>query len=50
VALTWILWRGDDEFPAEGTVLMDRGIQDYLPVEDSVVLCQRTAIRLSLAG
>lgn len=50
VDLTWILWRGDEEFPAAGTVLMDRGIQDYLPAEDIVVLCQRTAIRLSLAG
>jgi hypothetical protein len=49
VAVTWVLWRGDDEFPAEGTVLLDRGIQDYLPTEDIAVLCQLIAIKLCLA-
>jgi hypothetical protein len=48
VAVTWVLWRGDDEFPAEGTILVDRGIQDYLPTEDIVVLCQLIAIKLCL--
>lgn len=46
VAITWVLWRGDDEFPAEGTILVDRNIQDYLPTEDIVVLCQTIAIKL----
>jgi hypothetical protein len=50
VAITWVLWRGDDEFPAEGTILVDRGIQDYLPTEDIVVLCQLIAIKLCLAA
>jgi hypothetical protein len=49
VAITWVLWRGDDEFPAEGTILLDRNIQDYLPTEDIVVLCQTIAIKLSRA-
>ena len=49
VAVTWVLWRGDDEFPAEGTILVDRGIQDYLPTEDIAVLCQHIAIKLCLA-
>jgi len=49
VAITWVLWRGDDEFAAEGTILADRGIQDYLPTEDIVVLCQLIAIKLCLA-
>jgi hypothetical protein len=48
VAVTWVLWRGDDEFPAEGTILVDRGIQDYLPTEDIAVLCQHIAIKLCL--
>jgi len=49
VAMTWVLWRGDDEFPAEGTLLADRSIQDYLPIEDIVVLCQTIAIKLCRA-
>jgi len=49
VAVTWVLWRGDDEFPAEGTILVDRSIQDYLPTEDIVVLCQTIAIKLCRA-
>ncbi len=49
VAITWVLWRGDDEFPAEGTILVDRSIQDYLPTEDIVVLCQTIAIKLCRA-
>jgi hypothetical protein len=46
VAMTWVIWRGDDEFPAEGTILVDRGIPDYLPAEDIVVLCQSIALKL----
>lgn len=46
VAVTWVVWRGDDEFPAEGSVLLDRGITDYLPTEDIVVLCQTMALKL----
>ena len=46
VAVTWVLWQGDDEFPAEGSVLLDRGITDYLPTEDIVVLCQTIALKL----
>ena len=49
VAVTWVLWRGDDEFPAEGTLLVDRNIRDYLPAEDIVVLCQTIAIKLCRA-
>jgi hypothetical protein len=49
VAITWVLWRGDDEFPAEGTILVDRNIQDCLPTEDIVVLCQTIAIKLCRA-
>lgn len=29
-----ILWRGDDEFPPEGSILFDRSIQDILSAED----------------
>jgi len=50
VAVTWVLWRGDDDFPAEGTILVDRGIPDYLPAEDIAVLCQSIAMKLCLAA
>lgn len=46
VAVTLVLWLGDDEFPAEGSILLDRGISDYLPTEDIVVLCQTIALKL----
>jgi hypothetical protein len=46
VAVTLVLWRGDDEFPPEGSVLLDRGIAGYLPTEDIVVLCQTIALKL----
>jgi len=46
VAVSWVLWQGDDEFPAEGSILLDRGIPDYLPTEDIVVLCQTIALKL----
>ncbi len=49
VAVTWVLWQSDDEFPAEGSVLLDRGINDYLPTEDIVVLCQTIALKLCYA-
>jgi len=46
VAVTWVLWRGDEEFPAEGSVLFDRGIADCLPTEDIAVLCQNIALKM----
>ncbi len=46
VPLTLVLWRGDDEFPAEGSIMFDRNISDYLPTEDIIFLCQSTAWRL----
>ena len=46
VTLSWVLWQGDAEFPAEGTVLFDGNIIDYLPTEDIAVLCQSIALKL----
>ena len=34
VPVALILWRGDDEFPPEGTILFDRSIGDILSAED----------------
>jgi hypothetical protein len=46
VPLTLVLWKGDAEFPAEGTIMFDRTITDYLPTEDIIILCQNTSWRL----
>ena len=46
VPLTLVLWKGDAEFSAEGTIMFDRTITDYLPTEDIIILCQNTSWRL----
>jgi hypothetical protein len=34
VPVALIMWKGDDEFPAEGNILFDRSISDILSAED----------------
>jgi hypothetical protein len=46
VPLTIVLWRGDEEFPLDGTILFDSTIPDYLPTEDVTILCEIIAWRL----
>lgn len=46
VPITFILWRGNDEFPPEGSILFDSTISDYLSTEDINVLCETIAWRL----
>jgi len=46
VPITFVLWRGDDEFPPEGNVVFDSNISDYLSTEDINVLCEAIAWRL----
>jgi hypothetical protein len=38
IPLAFVLWQGDDEFPAEGNILFDETIPSFLPTEDIVVL------------
>ena len=38
VPVTFVLWRGDDEFSPSGSVLFDSTISQYLPTEDVAVL------------
>ena len=40
VPITIILWQGDDELSAQGNILFDATIADYLPTEDITVLCE----------
>ena len=44
--LTLILWRGDDEFSPEGSILFDSTVSDYLPVEDIIVVSESLVRRL----
>jgi len=46
VPVTIVLWRGDDEFAPEGSILFDVTISDYLFGEDIVVLCETISWRL----
>jgi hypothetical protein len=46
VPITFVLWRGDDEFPPEGSILFDATVSDYLSTEDINVLCERIAWKL----
>jgi len=47
VPLTIVLWRGDKEFPADGNIMFDSTITDYLPTEDITILCEITAWKLA---
>lgn len=38
VAITYVIWEGDEEFPATGTVLFDSSAKSYLPTEDYALL------------
>jgi hypothetical protein len=47
VSVIIVLWRGDDEFPPNATILFDSSVTDYLATEDLAVLCERTAQKLT---
>jgi hypothetical protein len=53
VPITFVLWKGDEDFPPEGNILFDSTIPDYLSTEDINVLCEAIAwrlVRLKAAG
>jgi len=37
VAVTYVMWAADDEFPATGNILFDASAPNYLPTEDYAV-------------
>ena len=52
VPLTFVLWRADDEFPAQGSILFDASVPDYLSSYALTELCEGIAwklVRLSKA-
>lgn len=46
VPVTIALWRGDDQFPPRGSIMLDSGISDYLPTEDIREVCGIIARKL----
>lgn len=37
IPITYVIWQGDDEFPASGTILFDESVTSFLPGEDIVL-------------
>ncbi len=46
IEVTFIFWKGDDEFPPSGSVIFDSSISDYLSTEDVAVLCNMIAVMI----
>jgi len=40
VPITIVLWQADEEFPAQGDILFDATVSDYLTTYDITVLCE----------
>ena len=50
VPVIFVIWKADDEFPAEGNILFDTSIESYLSTEDIVVLCQQIVLQIIKAA
>ncbi|MHC1726602.1 MAG: DUF3786 domain-containing protein [Syntrophobacteraceae bacterium] len=46
ICVQLVLWKGDDEFPPDATILFDESIQRHLPAEDIAVLSGSLVYRL----
>ena len=46
VPITMVIWKGDEEWSPEGSVMFDSTITDYLPTEDITILCEVITWRL----
>lgn len=47
VPITYVFWRGEEEFPASLQVLFDASIKDYLPLEDIVFLAEMLSWKIA---
>jgi hypothetical protein len=45
--ITIVLWRGDEEFPSQGSIVFDSTASDYLPLEDLREVCHAIAQKLT---
>jgi hypothetical protein len=46
VPITHVLWRGDEEFPADGNILFDETVSQHLSTEDIAALAGASVYRL----
>ena len=46
IPLTFVLWKGDEEFAPEATILFDSSVGSYLPTEDIATLSGMVVYRL----
>ena len=46
VAITIVLWQGDEELAPQGNILFDASITDYLSTEDITILCETITWKL----
>ena len=46
VPITFVLWRGDEEFAADGNILFDSTVSDYLTTDDINAVCGIIAWKL----
>lgn len=47
VPITYIYWKGDEEFPASLQVLFDSSVSSYLPLEDIVFLSEMLSWKIA---
>jgi len=47
IPITYIYWKGDEEFPASIQVLFDSSVKDYLPLEDIVFLAEMLSWKIA---
>lgn len=45
VPVYFIIWKGDEEFPPDGSILFDSTIEQRLSAEDIAVLCQQMVFK-----
>lgn len=46
VPITFVLWRGDDEFPPDGNIVFDSTVSDYLTTDDVNAVTEMIAWKL----
>jgi hypothetical protein len=50
IPMTYIVWKGDEEFPATVQLLFDKSVEGYLSLEDIVVMGEMAKSRLIALG
>ena len=50
IPMTYIIWKGDEEFPATIQLLFDKSVKGYLSLEDIVVVGEMATSRLIALG